>query len=135
MVSKSALKHGDILALSYPDSSFDGYYSLGVVEHFTDSQLERLLGEAWRVLKPGGKLVLFWPHARATSVIVLGLAHRLLNRGGGGTRLHPAEVSLLTERSMAERVLGCSRFRLVSYDFGAKDLWIQAAIVAEKSGA
>ncbi|MEK7401587.1 MAG: glycosyltransferase [Gemmatimonadota bacterium] len=127
------IRHGDILALPFPDSSFDGYYSLGVVEHFTDDQLERLLGEAWRVLRPNGKAVLFWPRAKATSVMVLGLVHRLLNRGGGSTRLHPPEVSLLTSRSMAERCLARSRFKIVSYDFGARDLWIQAAIVAQKT--
>ena len=39
---------------------------------------------------------------------------------------------LLTSRAMAERCLARSGFHLVSYDFGASDLWIQAAIVAEK---
>jgi len=128
------IRHGDILALPFADGSFDGYYSLGVVEHFTDAELELLLGEAFRVLRPNGTIVLFWPHAKATSVLVLGAAHRLLNRGGGHTRLHPPEVSLLTSRAMAERCLARSGFRVLSYDFGSKDLWIQAAIVATKVG-
>lgn len=126
------LQHGDIMKLPYPDSSFDGYYSLGVIEHFTGDEIARLLGEAHRVVKPGGAVLVFWPHARATSVMVLGAAHKLLNRRGGNTRLHPAEVSLLASRAMAIEHFTRAGFTVESYDFGAKDLWIQAAIVARK---
>lgn len=128
------IQHGDILALPYDDGTFDGYYSLGVIEHFTDSEIARILLEAHRVVRPGGRIVLFWPHARATSVRVLGLAHRLLARSGSKTELHPAEVSLLTSRFMAEGLLQRGGFAMKSYDFGAKDLWIQAVIVAERVG-
>ena len=127
------LQHGDILALPYADGQFDGYYSLGVIEHFTATAIAQILAEARRVLRPGGRLVLFWPHARATSVLVLGLAHRLLARSGSTTQLHPAEVSLLSSLSMAEELLRDGGFTVTSYDFGAKDLWIQAVIVAERA--
>jgi SAM-dependent methyltransferase len=127
------LRHGDILALPYADASFDGYYSLGVIEHFTEQEIGRILGEAFRVLRPRGKVVLFWPHARATSVLVLGLAHRLLARTGHETQLHPPEVSLLTSRAMAASYLERNGFTMTSYDFGAKDIWIQAVIVAERA--
>jgi Glycosyltransferases involved in cell wall biogenesis len=127
------IKHGSILALPYGDGSFDGYYSLGVIEHFTEPEIAQILAEARRVLRPNGRIVLFWPHARATSVRVLGLAHRLLARSGSKTQLHPAEVSLLSSRSMAEGLLRQGGFNVTSYDFGAKDLWIQAVIVAERA--
>ena len=127
------IKHGSILALPYGDASFDGYYSLGVIEHFTEPEIAQILAEARRVLRPNGRIVLFWPHARATSVRVLGLAHRLLARSGSTTQLHPAEVSLLSSRSMAEGLLRQGGFNMTSYDFGAKDLWIQAVIVAERA--
>ena len=127
------IQHGDILALAYPAASFDGYYNLGVVEHFTSEEIQRILAEAKRVLRPDGKVVLFWPHARATSVIVLGLVHRLMKSRGNTTQLHPAEISLLTSRAMAERHLAEAGFSVVSYDFGIRDLFIQAVIVASVS--
>jgi dolichol-phosphate mannosyltransferase len=127
------LRHGDILALPYTDGSFDGYYSLGVIEHFTESEISRILAEAFRLLRPSGKVVLFWPHAKATSVRVLGLAHKVLAKRGSDTKLHPAEISLLESRDMAASWLERSGFRMTSYDFGAKDLWIQAVIVAERA--
>ncbi|CAN5254663.1 hypothetical protein BH09GEM1_BH09GEM1_44890 [soil metagenome] len=127
------IQHGDILALPYGDGTFDGYYSLGVIEHFTEAEISCILAEARRVLRPRGRIVLFWPHARATSVRVLGLAHRLLARSGSTTKLHPAEVSLLSSRSMAEGLLRDGGFTMTSYDFGAGDLWIQAVVVAERA--
>ncbi|MEO5818702.1 MAG: glycosyltransferase [Gemmatimonadaceae bacterium] len=127
------IQHGDILELPYRDGSFDGYYSLGVIEHFTETEIRRILSEAFRLLRPDGKLVLFWPHAKATSVRVLGMAHKLLARSGNGTTLHPAEISLLESRTMAAAWLERSGFKMTSYDFGAKDLWIQAVIVAERA--
>ena len=127
-----SLRHGDILALPYAADGFDGYYSLGVVEHFTEQEIQKIFAEAARVLRPGGKMVLFWPHVRATSVLVLGLAHRLLVRAGSRTQLHPAEISLLASRDMAARYLERAGFRLIAYDFGATDLWIQAVVVAER---
>jgi SAM-dependent methyltransferase len=127
------IKHGDILELPYRDGSFDGYYSLGVIEHFTESEIRRILSEAFRLLRPDGKLVLFWPHAKATSVRVLGMAHKFLARSGNETTLHPAEISLLESKTMAATWLERSGFKMTSYDFGAKDLWIQAVIVAERA--
>ena len=127
------VKHGDILALPYGDGSFNGYYSLGVMEHFTPPEIAQILAEARRVLRPNGRLVLFWPRARATSVRLIGFAQRLLDLSGSTTQLHPAEVSLLSSRSMAEELLRDGGFTVTSYDFGATDLWIQAVIVAERA--
>jgi SAM-dependent methyltransferase len=44
---------GDIRALPLQDGTYDGYVSLGVIEHFHDGQLG-MLQEASRILKPGG---------------------------------------------------------------------------------
>jgi len=44
---------GDILDINYPDSSFDAYISMGVVEHFEEGP-QAALTEAYRILKPGG---------------------------------------------------------------------------------
>ena len=51
---------GDILNIHYPDSSFDAYISMGVVEHFEGGPLPALL-EAYRVLKPDGLIFVSVP--------------------------------------------------------------------------
>jgi SAM-dependent methyltransferase len=48
---KAAL--GDVRNLQFEDGFFDGYWSLGVIEHFYDGY-DPILREAYRVLKKGG---------------------------------------------------------------------------------
>lgn len=51
---------GDVRNLSFPDNFFDGYWSLGVIEHFYDGY-EKIVSEMLRVLKPKGYLFLTVP--------------------------------------------------------------------------
>lgn len=51
---------GDIRSLPYPDASFDGYISLGVIEHFIEGQ-EGMLLEAARIIRPGGYIFVSVP--------------------------------------------------------------------------
>ena len=129
-----AVRHGDILNLSQVDgNSFDGAYNLGVVEHFSQDQIVQILREMGRTVKPGGKVVIFWPHRRATSVLVLKLIHWLLNRfrsnGTKQVQLHPPEISLLRSRDQAREVVERAGFNLIDYYFGVRDLLVQAVVV------
>ena len=113
--------------------SFDGVYNLGVVEHFTEEDIRRILGELRRVIRTGGKVVLFWPHARATSVWFLKAVHFVLNRVlDKNVRLHPPEISLLRSRSQAERLLQAADLEMVEYRFGPADGFVQAVVVARR---
>ena len=130
----AAIVHGSIFNLPFPDNTFDGIYNLGVMEHFTVSEIDRILREFHRVLKPHGKLVLFWPHARATSVIVLGVCHRFLHSLlRKNTRLHPPEISLLRSQTYIRNTLAQGGFQLSNYQFGPNDFWVQAVVTATPS--
>jgi SAM-dependent methyltransferase len=54
------IRRGDVRALDFPDHSLDGYWSIGVIEHFW-SGYESILSEAARVLRSGGFLFLTAP--------------------------------------------------------------------------
>lgn len=128
-----AVKHADIFHLPFADGTFDGAYNLGVVEHFERDELEKIFRELYRVVKPRGKLVIFWPHAYASSVMVLRSLSWLLNDVmHGNTQFHPPEVSLIHNRSEARTLLEAGGFTLKSYDFGASDGFVQAIVVAER---
>ena len=55
------LINGDLFQMPVDDASFAGLFNLGVMEHFSDDELIRLLAEFHRVLKKNGRVVLFWP--------------------------------------------------------------------------
>lgn len=54
------VKVGDVRDLPFPDDFFDGYWSLGVIEHFYDGY-EKIVSEMFRVLVPGGYLFMTVP--------------------------------------------------------------------------
>jgi len=51
----------DVRNLDFPDNFFDGYWSLGIIEHFWEGY-DEILKEAKRVIKPGGYLFLTFPY-------------------------------------------------------------------------
>ena len=55
------LAAGDVHQLPFADNSLGGYLSFGVLEHF-EHGMQPALREAWRVLKPGGTMVLTIPY-------------------------------------------------------------------------
>lgn len=56
---------GDVLSLPFPPNKFDVYVCLETIEHVADAP--RLLEEAARVLKPGGRIVISTPNRRVTN--------------------------------------------------------------------
>jgi dolichol-phosphate mannosyltransferase len=127
------VRQASIFDLPFEDATFDGAYNLGVVEHFTSAELPRALAEIRRVIKPGGKLVAFWPHAHASSVMVLKTAHWFLNDIlSRDVRLHPPEYSLLHSRKEAQDFLTAGGLELDSYHFGPGDLFVQAVVVGRR---
>ena len=126
-----AVKHASIFALPFPNGSFEGIYNLGVMEHFTEAQIRDILNEFRRVLKPDAKLLLFWPHACASSAMVLDTAHWVLNDVlHRNVELHPPEITRVQSQEQIGRLLHDAGFALQDYYFGAKDFFVQAVIVA-----
>ncbi|MDP8975698.1 MAG: methyltransferase domain-containing protein [Actinomycetota bacterium] len=81
----------DAEALPFDDGSFDIVYSWGVLHHTPDT--ERALGEAWRVLRPGGRLRVMLYHRRSWVALAAWARFGLLQgRPGMGLRGAVARV-------------------------------------------
>jgi len=63
---------GDLRKLPFADGTFDKAWSLDVLEHLSPDALAGMLGEASRVLKPGGSLFVY-THVRKNAPIARGL--------------------------------------------------------------
>lgn len=130
------IEHASIFTLPDPDRSYDGVYNLGVIEHFTREEIDRMLREFHRILKPGGKIVIFWPHKHASSVMVLKAAHYFLRKVmRNNIALHPPEISLLQSKADATAALTRTGFEPADYRFDMNDLYVQAVVVGSKPKA
>jgi dolichol-phosphate mannosyltransferase len=128
-----AVAQADIRRLPFEAGVFDGAYNLGVMEHFPAAEVRAILRELSRVLRIGGKVVIFWPHAHGSSVRVLDATHWLLRRVlRREVQLHPPEICRLTSLAAVEPWFRDAGLRLVEYQFGIQDLFVQAVLVAEK---
>ena len=108
-----------------------GIYSLGLVEHFSKSEIVAILKNMKASIISTGRVVLFWPHRRAPSVFILRLATFLRGFFGRNEALHPSEPSLLSSRREVEDLASSAGLDVISYEYGPSDLWIQAAIVLQ----
>src|SRR3989454_245996 len=129
----SRIEQASIFDLPFEAGAFDGVYNLGVLEHFHPHEIREILDELHRVLKPRGKLVVFWPHRRGSSVLFLHALRRLIRLvSRPEPKFHPDEISLLGSRAEAVALLRDTGFALREYSFGIRDLFVQCVIVAER---
>jgi len=130
---KANLLKASIFDIPTKGSIFDGIYNLGVHEHFTEEENEKIFKEFARVLKPNGKIVLFWPPKFGISVIFLNSLHFVLNDIlKRNIRLHPEEISLIKSESQVRDILKRGGFKLTKFYFGPKDFFTHCIVVAKK---
>jgi len=128
------LIHGDILHIPFEDGIFDGAYNLGVLEHFTEEEIARIFAELRRVIKPQGRILVFWPPEFGLSVRFLKIIHAILRiTTGRQVKLHPDEISLAKSRSHIEAIAARVDLKIKDYYFGLRDCFTQVAVVFEKS--
>ena len=72
---RGRLAGGDAENLPFRDESFDLVYSWGVLQHTPDTP--RALREAWRVLRPGGRLKAMIYNVRSWTALLLWVRHAL----------------------------------------------------------
>jgi SAM-dependent methyltransferase len=51
----------DMTVLSWPDATFDAALSTSTIHHGLRANIQRTLGEVWRILRPGGRLLVDFP--------------------------------------------------------------------------
>lgn len=89
--SRAEFVEGDVRALAgFADASVDKVLAMDLVEHVEDDTLRAMLAECGRVLRPGGRLVLYTPSAthyverlKARNLVLRQLPGHIAVRGGG----------------------------------------------------
>lgn len=133
---KARIVQGDIFHLPFDNEQFDGIYNLGVMEHFTQEEINSILLEFKRVLKLKGKMVILWPPKFGLTVFALDSIHFVMNKIlRQNIKLHPDEISRVKSKAYALRTFQDAGFNVIEYYFGVMDFFTQAVIVCEKADA
>lgn len=125
----------DNFYLPFRDNSLDGVWNLGVMEHFTHDKINEMLGEFHRALKPGGRVILFWPGTDSIPQKMLKFAEKIINLKKRERRFqfHPDEISQLGSSRQGREVLARNGFTPLYVDFGLRSLMAFKSVVGEKS--
>lgn len=57
-------------AMKFPAESFDCVWNSGVIEHFNDKEKISMIKKMWKLVKPGGKLLITVPNANDFSFVI-----------------------------------------------------------------
>lgn len=129
---------GDIFRLPFADNSVDGIWNVGVMEHFTHEQIDSILGEFRRVLRPGGRVILLWPGSDSVPQKMLEAVAFVVNRtrgaqpSGAEFRFHPPEISRLRSVRHGREVLARNGLETVTIDPGVYSLMAFKTVVGVK---
>lgn len=128
------LINGSIFDLPKNARGMDGIYNLGVMEHFSEIEIQSILKQFHESLNDDGIIILFWPHRLGSSVIFLKFVHKILNLfSKNRVALHPPEITYMSSRQQAVNTLQKNGFTLVEYSFSLSDLFTQAIVVGKKT--
>jgi SAM-dependent methyltransferase len=125
---------GDAFQLPFQTGSVDAIWNVGVMEHFTAPAIDAMLREFHRVLKPGGRLLLFWPGVTSVPQRVLRVLQFLvrLRPSCAGFRFHPDEISQLRSLSDGRAILARNGFIPLRSDHGVRTLLAFKVLVGAK---
>jgi predicted SAM-dependent methyltransferase len=127
--------HGSIFEIPLPDGAVDGVYNLGVMEHFTEDEIRRILGEFRRVLRADGRVLVFWPPEFGLSVLffkgLVWIFRHVLRKPD--VKFHPGEITRVRSRRHVTELFESAGFDVIRYSFGPRDLFTYAVVAAQKS--
>ena len=127
---------GSIFSIPLADQSMQGVYNLGVMEHFYEEDILKILKEFYRVTTPTGKLVLFWPPEFGLSVLFFKALKIIFAKvfRNPDIQFHPDEVCRLKSKAHAEQLLKACGFAIDEYYFGPRDFFTYSVVIATKLG-
>lgn len=124
---------GNLFSLPFRNDSVDGIWNLGVMEHFTDSEIDTILAEFHRTLKSGSCAILFWPPLIGWYKIAALILETLLSLVKiKRVKLYPDEINLIRGRKKIKSFCDRNGFILERCSGVCWDLFAYKVVVIRK---
>lgn len=125
---------GDIFNLPFADNSVDGIWNVGVMEHFTQTEIDAILAEFNRVLKSNQRIILLIPGVDSPPQKILRGLEKIINlrQVNKDFRFHPPEISQMKSEKAGREMLSRNQFVLEKYEFGWRSLFAFKVLVGIK---
>ena len=108
----------DVRELPFAPNSLDGIWNLGVMEHFVHDEQIMILKSFREILKPGGKVLLWWPPKWA-------LDHAILSPFGWDFPAEPGRVN----RAEVRAIMDAAGFHDITVKFLFSDMFTELLVV------
>jgi len=123
----------DIFHMPFKKESIDGLWNLGVMEHFDEREIIKIMNEFHRVLKKGSYTILFWPPVFGSSSIVLNsyewFMKKILKKK---VWIRPEEKTQIKSIEHIKRLINRTKFSLYRWHFSYRDLFTHFVVVCKK---
>ena len=124
---------GDIYNPPFKTNAIDGLWNLGVMEHFFEPEIARIFMALSRIVKPNGKLLIFWPPRFGLSVITLTSFLFVVNAFRKTPLvLYPDEVSRFWTKRWSQQLAAPAGLTVEKCHFGIRDAFTYVVMVARK---
>lgn len=123
---------GDINNLPFKNNSICGIWNLGVMEHFEKPEIQRILKEFNRVVRKGGRVILFWPPVFGSSEMVINVFEFFKKQFGNSETVFPDECSRLKSRAHLKELVKNTGFKIKAVHFSCRDFFTHMVVVLEK---
>jgi SAM-dependent methyltransferase len=126
---------GDIFRLPFADASIDGIWNVGVMEHFTRDEIDTIMSEFHRVLKPDHRIILLIPGADSLPQKILRMLEKIINSRRGEQaefRFHPPEISQVKSKAEGIQMLRRNGFDCLRFEYGWRSLLAFKTLVGTK---
>lgn len=124
----------DIWHIPFVSGSVDGIWNVGVMEHLTHEQIDEVMAQFHRVLKPGGVLIMLWPGSDSLPQKGLRVVEFFINmkKRDRRFRFHPEEISQIQSMKQARHILDRNGFEVLNVDYGFRSLMAFKTLVGIK---
>jgi len=123
---------GNILNLPFKDSSIEGIWNLGVMEHLTEDEIKKTLSEFSRVLKEESYAILFWPPKIGPVNITITAIEAMAKVFRKEIDLFPDEINLLSSKIDLKKLAFECDFSKVEVKHSPRDMFTHAIVIFKK---